>query len=163
MLLVEQDNTGAYLYTGWVIHHAMSRLGCYCGWILFSGAKRVRTSELNYHTARCRCGVVDAEDDEAEDKSIVGFFGRPSGAVLTARDKRDLNSAITKMVLSSLRPYELANEQFLHDLLGTALEVGARHGRFGAISFDLTKENKLISGDGVRKNLDATYTEVTKY
>ena len=161
--MVEKDETGAYLYSGWVIHHARSRLGSYCGWILFSNAKRVRTSELNYHTDRCRCGAENADDNGENSSSIAEYFGKPPGATLTARDKRDLNDAITTMVLSTLRPYEIANEIFLHDLVSTALEVGARHGRYGAVTFDLSNSNKLIGGDGVRKNLDAIYTDVCKY
>ena len=155
MLLVEKNAAGAFLHTGWVIHHAKSRSGVYCGWLSFSDAKRVRTSELNYHVEKCYCGTEFEEDEIKAERSIMGFFNAPSTAVLlTAQDKRDLNEAITNLVLSSLRPYELVNESFFGDLLKTTLKVGSRHGRFGEVSFDVSKKNKLISGDGVRKNLD---------
>ena len=40
------------------------------------------------------------------------------------------------------------------------MEVGANH-KSGAFPVVLEGNNKLISGDGVRKNLDKTYAEVT--
>ena len=67
-------------------------------------------------------------------------------------DKRLLNTAITNMILSSLRPYEIANEPFLASLLEKALEVGARYGYKAGkqLRFCLEDTNKLISADGVR-------------
>ena len=69
----------------------------------------------------------------------------------------------SKLVLSTLRPYELANEPFLHDLICTSMEVGASHGAHGSFHFDISKHNKLISGDGVRKSLDKLYNETVAF
>ena len=66
-------------------------------------------------------------------------------------------------MLSTLRPCELANEPFLHDLISISMEVGAKHGANGSFFFDISKANKLISGDGVRKGLDKIYEETVAY
>ena len=98
---------------------------------------------------------------EAEIPKAVDFFGAYQSSVLSGKDKLKLNKAISDMILSSLRPYEIANEPFLKDLITTALEVGARHGNLGSFHFDLRNKNSLISGDGVRKKLDKVYSEIT--
>ena len=67
------------------------------------------------------------------------------------------------MILSTLRPYELANEPFLHDLILNAMEVGARLSRERVRRLQLDDDNKLISGDGVRKNLDRVYDNTKAY
>ena len=79
--------------------------------------------------------------------------------LLSGKDKSDLNKAVTNLVLSSLRPYELANEPFLRDLVFSAMKVGARIGGSGVKRLKLDDSNKLISGDGVRKNLNKVYDE----
>ena len=133
--------------------------------MLYSRPPKISTSELNYHTKRCQCGLGrGADKDESKDSRANGFFNDLKPATkLSGRDKKDLNRAITQMVLSSLRPYELANEPFLGDLLIKAMEVGARHGTKGCNRFDILGDNKLISGNGVRQNLDKVYEETTEY
>ena len=93
------------------------------------------------------------------------FFGALESKVLDSKEKTLLNDAITKMILSSLRPYEITNEPFFADVLCKAMEVGARHGKSCSTtcSFDLTSRNKLISGDGVWKNLDKVYEDTVKF
>ena len=82
---------------------------------------------------------------------------------LSPTDKVQLNQAISNLILSSLRPYELANEPSLEDLIRISMEVGARHGANRSFKFDLSGSNKLIGGDGVRKGLDKTYEEIVLY
>ena len=68
MLLLDKSEDGSFTYTGWVIHHAKSVHGGYCGWILFSASKKVRTSELTYHIERCQNenkNVVESETPKA--------------------------------------------------------------------------------------------------
>ena len=91
------------------------------------------------------------------------FFGRGQPAVLTSSDKNKLNNAMTTMILSSLRPCELANDPFFHAVLSTAMGIGARLAQLGASSFSLEGCNKPISGDGVRKNLDKVYENTIEY
>lgn len=129
--------------------------------MLYSGSKKIRTSELNYHTKRCICGRVS---EEAKNTGAdTDIFGRVRKTILASKDKTELNSAVTNLVLSTLRPYELANEPFLIDLLSKAMEIGSRYGGGRGVTFDLRDKNKLISGDGVRKNLDRVYDEVTRF
>ena len=97
-------------------------------------------------------------------KDIRGcFFKEVDSAILSGDQKKKLNNSISKLVLSTLRPYELANEPFLHDLICQSMEVGARHGANGSFQFNLSKHNKLISGDGVRKSLDKLYNETVAF
>ena len=67
------------------------------------------------------------------------------------------------MILSTLRPYEIANEPFFMDVISKAMDIGARHGKSGRCHFSFAGRNKLISGDGVRKNLDKVYNETSEY
>ena len=82
---------------------------------------------------------------------------------MTVRDKDELNTALTEMILSTLRPYQIANEPFLKRLMVKALEVGARHGNAGTFKFELSGTNRLISADGVRQKLDSVYDGLKKY
>ena len=91
----------------------------------------MRTSEVNYHANRCVCGHQPENEDDHDPnvRRATDLFGRIPKASLTGKDKSLLNTSITNMILSTLRPYELANEPFLHDLILNAMEVGARLGR----------------------------------
>ena len=164
-LLVEKDGVeeGKFLYTGWAIHHAKSKNGGYCGWMLFSGPNKVRTSDLNYHTARCAIVMKAGNADESDAKVGLDFFGRSPKTCLSGKDKASLNASVTNLILSTLRPYELANEPFLRDLILNAVNVGYRIGSGGVLRLDFDDESKLITGDGVRKNLGRVYEEITSY
>ena len=105
------------------------------------------------------CGRSPSDIQHSLQSAHRSFF-KKDGILLTHAEKNKLNGAVTEMILSSLRPYEYANDPFLHKLIATAMEVGANH-KSGAFPVVLEGNNKLISGDGVRKNLDKTYAEVT--
>ena len=131
--------------------------------MLFSASRKVKTSELVYHAQRCNCGIKPSErKSNPQEQKLFAVKPEPPTDI-TANDKKYLNKAINDLVLSSLRPYELANEPFLSYLMEKALEVGARLGCNAGkeIRFCLEDSNKLITGDGVRKNLDKVYTEIT--
>ena len=144
------------MFTGWVIHHGKSQQGVYCGWLHFSSGKRIKTSDVNYHVQRCYCGGKSVVARSNNDQHIADFFREPECDVLSSTDKKELNAAVTKMVLSTLRPYEIANEPFFMDVISKAMEIGSLHGKQNqkTCRFDLTGKSKLISGDGVRANLD---------
>ena len=111
---------------------------------------------MNYHVQRCFCGNKDVIASSNNDQDIADFFRQPDCEVLSFKGKQTLNAAITKMILSKLRPYEITNEPFFMDVISKAMEIGAIHGKHNekTCHFDLTGKNKLISGDGVRANLD---------
>ena len=112
------------------------------------------------------CGVnrvPNAAEGDASEPKAVDFFGRDPPAKLTPRDRRELNEAVTKMILASLRPYEIVNETFFGDIIETALVVGSRHGKSGSRRFNLKDDDKLISGDGVRAALDKVYDSTVEY
>ena len=96
--------------------------------------------------------------------NVQDLFGRVKETILSRKDKLELNGAITRFILSSLRPYEVANEAFLSELIVACMETGARVCNGGTLRINLEKEpNKLITGDGVRKNLDKVYEEIVAY
>ena len=162
MVLVRDDGGDSFHWTGWCIHHAQDQYGGYCGWLLHSPGKP-RTSDFNYHVARCQCGRPK-EERNACSNDLRGIFSKEVDcAILTGAQKKKINKAISQLVLSTLRPYELANETFLQDLITASMEVGAHHGANGLFSFDISGRNKLISGDGVRMSLDKTYEETILY
>ena len=163
-LVVEANEEGKWFYTGWVIHHAKSLQGGYCGWMLYSSSKKIRTSELVYHTNSCPCGRKAGElGTEELMNHQPDLFGRVKQTRLTKKDKAELNGAITKFILSSLRHYEVANEPFLSELIVKSMETGARVCNGGVLRINLNENNKLITGDGVRKNLDKVYEESVVY
>ena len=161
-LLLDRDEEGKFYCTGWYIHHARDHHGGYCGWLLHCPAK-ARTSDFNYHVSRCDCGKQE-EEGKVNRSDLRNIFGKEEvKSILTPAQKTKLNKAISQLVLSTLRPYELANETFLQDLITASMEVGAAHGGKGVFSFDSTGRNKLISGDGVRKSLDKIYDKTVLY
>ena len=132
--------------------------------MLFSDSKKIRTSELVYHTNNCPCGRKAGESGNGNSMNVQDLFGRVKETILSRKDKLELNGAITRFILSSLRPYEVANEAFLSELIVACMETGARVCNGGTLRINLEKEpNKLITGDGVRKNLDKVYEEIVAY
>ena len=112
-LLVVKSEEGTFFHSGWGIHHAHNKRGAYCGWLLHSTAKKIRTSELNYHTGTCLCG--SNEEEAIGNNDIRGLFGSINNTkpyLLSPADKKKLNNAISHLILSTLRPYEIANEPF---------------------------------------------------
>ena len=96
--------------------------------MLFSSAKKVRTSELNYHIERCSCGVRVVKEEDIEEKQSPFLMEQAPSYDLSSHEKGCLNKGITNLILSTLRPYEIANEPFLTSLLEKALEIGAYRG-----------------------------------
>ena len=165
-LIVEKRADEKYYFTGWVIHHAMTKNGGYCGQLQFFRTKKIRTSDLNRHMKSCECGKHLNPDLPSGSNQPEIPFQEKRCAKLSHADVKKLNKSITEFILSSLRPYELANEPFLTDVVARALEVGASYGARNFFHFDLKGDSnvsQLITADGVRMSLDKVDCEVVGF